>query len=310
MNGTHPLSLGCRLLKPAIPAMLALALTFPWLATPAQAQPNPATKRTPDPAQGTVSPSGKFTPAHLSPATNGLPARTPAEAEAALRQALNVQWLGSNSFRLGRVEFDKEQRTVTLPARICIRTQVVEYALVTQQGKTYESLLTTEARPTDIHLAFLLLGVSPVQVGGEFRTGAPVPDANSLRIQVTWEADGRPASYPLSELISLSDERQPQSPRALVLDRWLYNGSVFGEAGFAAQTEGSIISLIRDPAALVNNPAADRDNDQIHFPNQGLLPAEGSPVRVILYLPQLGATPRSSARPGVTPITPLSTNRP
>jgi hypothetical protein len=67
--------------------------------------------------------------------------------------------------------------------------------------------------------------------------------------------------------------------------------------------------LIRDPAALVNNPGADRDNDKIHFPNQSLLPAEGLPVRVILRLPQAATAPASPLPPGVTPMTPLSTNR-
>ena len=50
--------------------------------------------------------------------------------------------------------------------------------------------------------------------------------------------------------------------------------------------EGSIISLIRDPVALINNPLPDRDNDDIHVPNKPLLPPVGRPVEVIIQFPQ------------------------
>ena len=307
MNSNGRLSSAFRLVRPSTAGSIVLAVLL-FLSLPAYAQPNPAAKIPPSPAQGVVSPSGKFTPAYHVPATSAASPQTPAEAEAALRKTLNVQWLGSNTFRLGRVEFDKEQRTVTLPARICILTQVVEYALVTQQGKVYESLLTTEVTPTDVHLAFLLLGVGPVQVGGEFKKEAPVPETNALRIQVAWETNGQPAMFSLPDLISLTDVRQEQPARLLASEKWLYNGSLFDEFGFVAQREGSIVSLIRDPAALVNNPGVDRDNDQIHFPNARLLPPPGSPVRVVLSLPPPPVRPAPPLPPWAPPITPLSTN--
>ncbi len=61
------------------------------------------------------------------------------------------------------------------------------------------------------------------------------------------------------------------------LDKWLYNGSQFDQWGFEAQREGSLVTLIREPAALVNNPGSDRDNDLVHFPNVRILP-ERDPV--------------------------------
>ena len=70
------------------------------------------------------------------------------------------------------------------------------------------------------------------------------------------------------------------------------------------------MALIRDPAALVNNPGADRDNDLIHLPNTRLVPGQGTPVRVVLRLPERAPPPPPPAPlPGVTPVTPLSTNR-
>jgi len=215
-----------------------------------------------------------------------------------LKRALNVQQTGPATFRLGRVEFDKQQRTVTLPALVHLRGQVVEYVLVTESGKAYESLLTTDAKPADVQLAFLLLGMSPVAVGGDFNQAAAVPASNAVAIEVTWEKDGRTVKHPLAELILLTTETRPdEAPRPFALRAWFYNGSFSDSLGFVAQREGSLVSLIRDPAALVNNPRADRDNHHIHFPNDKRLPAEDTPVRVILRLPARAGAPAPPKAP-------------
>jgi hypothetical protein len=95
----------------------------------------------------------------------------------------------------------------------------------------------------------------------------------------------------------------------MTLDQWLYNGSEFNPWGFAVLQEHSLIALIRDSTALVNNPGADRDNDQIHVPNAALLPAVGTPVEVVIRLSELPRPPITTPIPGMTPITPLSTNQ-
>jgi hypothetical protein len=215
---------------------------------------------------------------------------TPQEIEAALKKAVKVEQGNTNIFRIGLVELDKEKRTVSVKARVCLRTQVVEYALVTEKGKAYESLLTTEAAPADLHLAFLLLGIGQGEIGSEFGRPMAVPATNAVKIQVTWSnTNGQLAAHSLAELVVLATS-QPELGKPMVLEKWFYNGSVFDSSGFAAQQEGSIVSLIRDPLALINNPGGDRDNDNIHFPNARLLPVEGSPVRMIFQLPPSGIT--------------------
>jgi hypothetical protein len=61
---------------------------------------------------------------------------------------------------------------------------------------------------------------------------------------------------------------------------WSYTGSFVHEGRFVAQEEGSIISLIRDPVALINNPGVDRDDDDIHYPDPKAVPPRGTEVRV------------------------------
>jgi hypothetical protein len=270
---------------------------------------DPVAKVAPSPDQGTINSSGKFTPAYNgAPSTQTVP-RTQQDAEEVLKHVSTLKQTGSNTFQIGLVEFDKEKRTVTFPASICLRDQIIEYALVTTHGKTYESLLTTTVSPVDIHLAMLLLNVGGVPVLGNFRQPAPISETNALRIEVTWKANDQTVTIPLATLVCLTNGRLNDQGRPMSLEEWLYNGSEFNPWGFAVLREGSLIALIRDSTALVNNPGADRDSDQIHFPNTNILPPVGTSVQVVLRLPVPKLPLPPGPFPGVTPITPLSTNQ-
>jgi hypothetical protein len=283
-----------------------LCLVIPFAATVSAA--DPVGKIYPTPSQGTVSPSGKFTPAPpVMSDTSNVP-RTAGDAQSLLKHVQKLEQTGTNTFRIGLVEFDKQRRTITVPATVCLRDQVVEYALVTTKGKAYESVLSTEASPVDVHLAMLLLGGSSVPVLGAFKQPATLPETNALRVEVNWQSNAVTVTVPLAQIVRVTNGTPEDPGRPMALDRWLYNGSEFDQWGFAAQREGSLVALIRDPAALLNNPGADRDNDQIHFPNAAILPAKGTPVRVVLRLPEPAPPPPPLHFPGVTPITPLSTN--
>ena len=270
---------------------------------------DPAAKIPPSPSEGMVSPSGKFTPNYQPTATNEIVPRSPGEAEAVLSQALDIKQTGASTFQIGLVELDREKRTVRLPAVVCTTNQVIEYALVNIGGKTYESLLSTEASAMSIHLAFLLLGAIEVPMPNLEKQPITVPKTNAVMIEVAWETNGLTTTVPLAKLICLTDGQTNTPGQPMILDRWLYNGSIFDQWGFAARREGSLVALIRDPVALVNNPGADRDNDLSHLPNTRLLLAKGTPVSVILRLPAIEQSPPPVPALGVTPITPLSTNR-
>jgi len=274
--------------------------------------------------------AAEMPPAAPTPAgkVTGRPSRplTRAEAEAALQKALQVRQVGSNLFALGELLFDRQQRTVTIPARVNLRDTVIEYALVHTSGKTHEALLATEVTAEQVHLACLLLGLSPAPVTGEPDTAQKIPGTNEVSIAVFWPgprpadraapdtASGKAAAggsltalgventasataggfvrFALSELVTLK-KTGSEPGISLSAGGWFYNGSQMSETGFAAQEEGSIISLIRDPAALVNNPRAQRDDDDAHWPNPAQLPPVGTPVRVLLQF-----SPGPSARLG------------
>lgn len=233
---------------------------------------NPANN--PD-AKKNVDASGKYTPSTPPPG----PSLTRETAETKLKDALKVEDLGSGRYRIGLVTFDKNKREVTIPAGVNMDMGVIEYALVTESGKVHESLLSTKAKPEEIHLACLLLGVPQLK-------GDPTP-ANRVRVSVSWDTNGPTAERDLSELVGTSDNpSEPTSVTPLPVRPWVYAGSVTDSQGFAASREGSLIALITDSSALVMNPRDDAKNDKNHIPNKSALPGKGIPLRVTLSFPK------------------------
>jgi hypothetical protein len=235
-------------------------------------------------AEVRTTPSGKFILPDPEASSARVAPSTSAEAKARLEQVLDKKQVRPGVYQVGEVRLDVEARTVTLPARVNMREHVIEYALVTEEGKRHESLLTTSVRPEEVHLACLLLGVEPRRLDRDREKGTN----ETIGVLITWERNGPPARHDLSELLLLS-ERGPglaDPPRkAFPAGGWVYNGSFFDRFGFVASRESSLISLIQDPAALVNHTGPNRFNDDAHEPNPKRLPPVDTPVRVVLTFP-------------------------
>ena len=231
--------------------------------------------------RGSVGDSGKFIPSH--PPAPAAKEPDPAERLAELGASLVGQKL-----RFGEVEIDRAARTISFPAKINAMEGSIEYALVTSTGKTHESLLVTDALPRDIHLGCLLLG-----------GGAAAKPPAEMRIEVSWQTTGPEKRLPLEDLIVFAkDHPQGGQGGSLAPGAWTYSGSKIDAAGFVASREGSIISLIHDDTALVNNPRPGREDDTLHVPGRRLLPPLGTPVRLTLrpILPK-PAEPASTENP-------------
>lgn len=189
--------------------------------------------------------------------------------------------------RFGLVEVDPVGRRVLLPARVNQTSGIVEYALVTDYGKTHESVFVTEARAIDLQSALLLLNARPAGTNGLGLAESPLArSARSLvNATVRWEAGERTVARPLEDLVALTAGIGGGVTGRLASGPWLFNGSRFSAEGFVAHYEGSLISLIRDSGAILNSARPDQDNDDIHVPAAERLPALGTPVTMILEAP-------------------------
>lgn len=195
----------------------------------------------------------------------------------------NVIPLGGSRYRLGLVEIDKAKRSLTVPATVLMRQGAVEYLLVTRHGKVHESIFVTDVDPQDLHLAALLLGIKPSNELGPLDSQIKIPQSSALQCHVEWDRNGPPARIHLHEAIALAPSGETEPMEVAPATLWLYNGSRVQQDGtFVARREGSLISIIRDPAALINYPNPTRDNDEAHLPNAAALPKLDHPVRIVM----------------------------
>ena len=68
---------------------------------------------------------------------------------------------------------------------------------------------------------------------------------------------------------------------------WTYNGSFQFEGAFVAQEAGSIIRVIADPEALINNPRERREDDDNWIVNSKAVPAVETLVTVTIKVPRI-----------------------
>ena len=211
----------------------------------------------------------------------------PIESSISVLSNTPVRMVEQGIFEIGQVRLDQRHRSITLPAVLNRTNGPMEYFLVTTYGKTHESILKTPAQPYHIHLAMLLLGAKGpgnAEFPGSPTNGIPGPvvhpskealPGNKVAIQVKWSAPGGDIRYSAEDLIYKHDAQS-----VMEQGHWVYNGSLIIRNNFLAQMDGSIISLVTDPVALINNIGPGHDNDMIWEPNGANLPPPNVPVEV------------------------------
>jgi hypothetical protein len=177
----------------------------------------------------------------------------------------------------GKVHIDARKRSLRFPVSINQRNGLVEYAVVTEQGKTHESVFRTDAEPIHIHLGLLLLGATPAYVRELPIDPSQKLPGESVHIEITWTEGGVECSKPLGDFVVTTNNAATLTPGP-----WVYNGSVLTDYGLAAQGGGSIVSLWLDPGALINNPRPGRGDDELHHANPRAFPTEPTELEMII----------------------------
>lgn len=189
---------------------------------------------------------------------------------------------------LGKITVDKQARTIRFPATVNMVDGSLEYLLVTDNGKTHESLFTTSVPPFQMNVAMLLLGVSPTreltelppaQLTRESLKTAPELKGDKVDVLVSWMQGAQERKIHAEEWIN---NRISQAP--MTTGPWIYTGSVIVQKQFLAQEEGSIVALVTDPVALINNPRAGHDDDTVWSIRSDKVPKVGTSVEIIFQL--------------------------
>ena len=196
-------------------------------------------------------------------------------------------------YEIGKLRLDKNTNTLALPAKVNMAEGQLEYLICTPQGSTHESLIVTEVSPGDIHFAMLLLGAKgaglltpapgdapPGQIDAEYLKHAPKLKGDNIAIVAKWtNAAGKEQTAALEDWLTMTDTNKaaPRGP-------WIYTGSMFAEEKFLAQLQGAIAAVVTNPAALINNPRKEANNDQIWVVNKKTVPPADTPLQLTIKL--------------------------
>ena len=199
---------------------------------------------------------------------------------------LPLQQIATGIFQIGQVRLDKVQKTIAFPAFVNMTAGLVEYFLVTSSGKTHESVLRTDVPPYQIHLAMLLLGAKGTTNAFPEDPAKPLP-GDRVGVAVRWKLSGKEKQFRGEELVFNMKAKAVMSKGP-----WVYNGSCVIDGVFIAQEQGSIISVMEDAFALINNPRPGREDDKIWMVRSKKMPPLDTPIQVIIHLNNAGGKTR------------------
>lgn len=191
----------------------------------------------------------------------------------------NIKEISPGVLQVGTVRLEQKTREIHLPVTVNMNEGPLEYLVVTGQGKTHESLLVTPAEPFHLQVAMLLLNCK----GSDGRIipeddSKPVP-GNPVALELRWKEKTKDKKSPLEKFFQRADGKKVKP------GPFVFNGSRMFEGTFLAQRDGSIVSLITDNSAQINNPRKGRDNDDLWRPQpKGLPPLDSNGTLVIRVL--------------------------
>lgn len=217
------------------------------------------------------------------------PKSLPAPDQAVEPVTPSVKKLDATHYQVGDVVFDQKTREIRFPTKVNMTEGLLEYLIVHQNGKIHEALLSTEVSPTDLNLAFTLLRYKaskelyplPSESGGASSNYPEVADdvkaAARVSIDVEWNDDGNTRRLPVNDWIQHAVKMTSMPPGP-----WVYGGSDFYDGTFAAEASGDVAAIFLSMEALVNYPGEDNEDDTVWLPFPKRVPAQSTPVTVII----------------------------
>ncbi|MAX25218.1 MAG: hypothetical protein CMJ19_12010 [Phycisphaeraceae bacterium] len=190
--------------------------------------------------------------------------------------------------KLPGVVVNHDQQFVDVTAKVVLRDgDWLELLLCTPGTREHESILTTTAKPSHIHLALVMLGLEP----GQPMTGKKVGDKLEVTpasgplvaVSVYYKLEDKTIMVPANQWVYDKNTRQD-----LPDNQWLFAGSSFIKTNeqtlYRANVNGSVITLVHfgdDLLARKTNLTSRNDNARWQARTEKIPPV-GTPVTLRL----------------------------
>jgi hypothetical protein len=157
-----------------------------------------------------------------------------------------------NVIKLKNISIDKVRKEIIIKSKIAITEGILEYLLVGNQGKAYESVFkVVDNKPSELNFALLLIGCKALNFDDFLKLKDEGNGLSKLR-----------RNHPQSLLkIDILKDGQPYDLQRMVVNReqsaepfiWVYTGGLMiKDHGYAADLELSYIGIWPDPVAVIN----------------------------------------------------------
>ena len=186
------------------------------------------------------------------------------------------------------VKIDEKAGRVSLSARVAEQAEyevlkgAIEYMLVAEGGKTYETVFVTDCKAVELLDALKRIGAKP---GGPAADGKP-PRGASLRVFVEYADSGKRVRRSADEFVLLK-----KTGKSLEPGTWVFTGSRMTldpeteKRVLEASLTKSLIGLhYMDSSPLIQNPRVEAKQENIYSANVKALPKAGTKVWLILEL--------------------------
>ena len=154
--------------------------------------------------------------------------------------------------KLPHIQVDVKKRQVRVDAETLAVDAPLEFFCVTSGTNEHESVIRTPAKPANIHLALVMIGLepgTPVQFSEATKTWLP-PHGPPLQITMEYEQNGKPASVPAYRWM-----RDIRTKKEMPPTHWIFAGSrVMEDGNYAADVTGYVVSIVNFDLTMIDLP--------------------------------------------------------
>ncbi|QNN23938.1 hypothetical protein HED60_17235 [Planctomycetales bacterium ZRK34] len=190
---------------------------------------------------------------------------------------------------LKHLSINLEKGYVDVDGVICLSEGLLELIATVPASKEHEAIISSKARPKNIHLALLMLGLEPGSPGKWEYTDDKIiahdPKGDHVRITMRYEKDGKTVERPVNELV-----RDSKTKKVMKGNEFVFAGSRIakpaqGDPFYAADASGDVVTLVSFPEELMALPtAASNSNENLVWEaNTSAIPPIGTDVTLRIY---------------------------
>lgn len=184
--------------------------------------------------------------------------------------------------RLEHIKVDVKAKTIRIDCEALNPQMALEFFCVKTGTAEHESILRTEAVPSEIHTALLMLGLkagAPVTFHQATQKWIP-PHGPPLQISVEFKKGDKMVTLPANRLM-----RNVKTKKTMPATTWIFAGSRVMEDGvYAADATGYVVSVVNFDLTLIDIPElASNSNELLEWEfDPDVVPKTGTAVTMII----------------------------